>query len=323
MNGLRFNRGNLLKVAAIFFPMVASVAFTAAKTQMGQGFPTPQAAVSAQTQAVNSHNVSMLHQIFGPGIEDLKNPDRVQATNEIEGFAADLNTTNALVRRADNSFELDVGADAWPFPVPIVKKEGQWFFDTEAGEQELLNRRIGRNELDVLKGLRGYVDAQREYASKDRMGDEVLQYAQRIASTPGKKDGLYWPAATNEPASPFGPLVAEAHVEGYGTNHDAGPHPFHGYLFRILTAQGNAAPDGKIDYMSEGVLAGGFALVAYPEHWDQSGIMTFIVNQEGKVYQQNLGKSTSRIAGAMKEYNPDNQWTLVPDEGVVSAISEK
>jgi|SRR5579862_936849 len=316
MNGLRFNRGNLLKVAAIFFPMVASVAFTAAKTQMGQGFPTPQAAVSALTQAVNSHNVSMLHQIFGPGIEDLKNPDRVQATNEIEGFAADLNTTNALVRRADNSFELDVGADAWPFPVPIVKKEGQWFFDTEAGEQELLNRRIGRNELDVLKGLRGYVDAQREYASKDRMGDEVLQYAQRIASTPGKKDGLYWPADDSGEESPLGPLIADARAEGYkveSKGQSTTRAPFHGYYFKILTRQGSAAPGGKYNYVINGRMIAGFAMIAWPAEYGNSGVMTFIVNQQGRVYQRDLGPKTGQLAPAVTEYNPGPGWEVSPD----------
>ncbi len=316
MNGLRFNRGNFLKVAAIFFPMVASVAFTAAKTQMGQGFPTPQAAVSALTQAVNSHNVSMLHQIFGPGIEDLKNPDRVQATNEIEGFAADLNATNALVHRADNSFELDVGADAWPFPVPIVQKEGQWFFDTEAGEQELLNRRIGRNELDVLKGLRGYVDAQREYASKDRMGDEVLQYAQRIASTPGKKDGLYWPADDSGEESPLGPLIADARAEGYkveSKGQSTTRAPFHGYYFKILTRQGSAAPGGKYNYVINGRMIAGFAMIAWPAEYGNSGVMTFIVNQQGRVYQRDLGSKTGQLAPAVTEYNPGPGWEVSPD----------
>jgi hypothetical protein len=150
-----------------------------------------------------------------------------------------------------------------------------------------------------------------------------VKYAQKFKSTPGKKDGLYWPSVGNEPASPFGPLVAEAHVEGYVKHKGTGPHPFHGYYFRILTRQGQAAAGGKMNYLSHGDLTGGFALVAYPEHWDQSGIMTFVVNQDGKVYQQNLGEKTSRMAGAMKEYNPDSEWTLVPDEGVLSAVSEK
>jgi hypothetical protein len=148
-------------------------------------------------------------------------------------------------------------------------------------------------------------------------------YAQKFKSSPGKKDGLYWPQSENESASPFGHLVAVAHAEGYGNNKSSGPHAFHGYYFRILTAQGEAAPGGKMSYLSEGVLAGGFALVAYPEVWDQSGIMTFIVNQDGKVYQRNLGEDTGRIAAALKEYNPDGDWSLVSDAGVVAAVTEK
>ena len=151
----------------------------------------------------------------------------------------------------------------------------------------------------------------------------VAKYAQKFKSAAGKKDGLYWPAAENEPASPFGPLVAEAHVEGFGQKMGTGVKPFHGYYFRILTCQGKDAPGGEMDYMSDGNLTRGFALVAYPQHWDRSGIMTFIVNQDGKVYQRNLGEKTSRIARAMKEYNPDSEWTLVQDEGVSGAASEK
>ncbi|MGO8677985.1 MAG: DUF2950 family protein [Limisphaerales bacterium] len=208
-------------------------------------------------------------------------------------------------------------------PIPLVKADGHWQFDTAAGKEEIINRHIGKDELHAIGVCRAYVAAQRQYASAKPDASGRTKYAQTFKSTPGKKDGLYWPPAENEPASPFGPLVAEAHAEGYGKHQGAGPHPFHGYYFRILTRQGKAAPGGKLDYMSQGNLTGGFALVAYPEHWDQSGIMTFIVNQEGKVYQRNLGEKTSRVAGAMKEYNPDGRWTLVQDEGVPGAVSEK
>jgi hypothetical protein len=150
-----------------------------------------------------------------------------------------------------------------------------------------------------------------------------MTYARKFKSSAGKKDGLYWATADNEPASPFGPLVAEAHAEGYGGNRGAGPHPFHGYYFRILTRQGKDAPGGEMSYMSHRKLCGGFALVAYPEQWDKSGIMTFIVNQDGKIYQRNLGEDTARIARATREYNPDADWTLTRDEGVTSAVSEK
>jgi len=204
-----------------------------------------------------------------------------------------------------------------------VKADGQWYFDTAAGKEEIINRHIGKDELCAIGVCRTYVTAQRQYANLNPATGGVVSYAQKFKSTAGKKDGLYWPVVEGEAASPFGPLVADAHAEGYVTHKSAGPHPFHGYYFKILTRQGEAAPGGKMNYLSDGNLTGGFALVAYPEHWDQSGIMTFIVNQDGKVYQRNLAEKTSRIAAAIKEYNPDSNWTLESDEGVLSAASEK
>jgi hypothetical protein len=206
-------------------------------------------------------------------------------------------------------------------PIPLVKADGQWHFDTAAGKEEVINRHIGKDEIHAISVCRAFVTAQQQYASMDAVSG--TNYARKFKSTPGKKDGLYWAASENEPASPFGPLVAEAQTEGY-VNHDgAGPHPFHGYYFKILTRQGNAAPGGKMNYLSQGNLTRGFALVAYPEHWDQSGIMTFIVNQDGKIYQRNFGEKTGRKAAALNEFNPDSEWTLVQDEGVVGVASEK
>jgi hypothetical protein len=197
-----------------------------------------------------------------------------------------------------------------------VKINGQWFFDTEAGVNELLNRRIGRNELDVLDTMRAFVDAQREFASKDRNGSGVLQYARRLASTPGKKDGLYWPADTDGEESPMGPFVADAQEEGYKVQVDGQSTtrvPFHGYYFKILTAQGSHAPGGKYNYIINGNMIGGFALVAWPADYGSSGIMTFIVNQQGRVYQKDLGPQTSQIAAAMTEYDPGPGWSLSHD----------
>ncbi len=207
-------------------------------------------------------------------------------------------------------------------PIPLVKTDGQWRFDTAAGKEEIINRHIGKDELHAIGVCRAYVTAQRQYASLNPQTGGEAKYALKFKSAPGKKDGLYWASAENEPASPFGPLVAEAHAEGYASHKGSGPHPFHGYYFRILTRQGKDAPGGKMNYVSGGHLTGGFALVAYPEHWDQSGIMTFIVNQDGKIYQRNIGEKTSRIAGAMKEYNPDSEWTPVQEEGA-SAVSSR
>jgi hypothetical protein len=225
--------------------------------------------------------------------------------------------SDACVPEAETNGQitLDIGTNAWPFPIPLVQKDGHWVFDTDAGREEIINRHIGIDELNAIGVCRAYVTAQQQYFSKPRDGTSTPKYALKLKSTPGKEDGLYW-AATNEP-SPFTALVAEAHEEGYW-HHLFGrhPQPFHGYLFRIMTCQGPAAPGGPANYIVKGSLTGGFALVAYPVIWGKSGVMTFIVNQDGKVYQRDFGTSTSRIASKMSEYNPDNQWILVTDKGV-------
>jgi hypothetical protein len=303
--------------AGIFLAMLLNLSsvVTAANTvQMGKAFATPEDAVLALTAVVNSQDVDELRALFGPAYEDLQNPDHVQATNELAAFAAALNVTNRVVYESATHYELDVGADGFPFPIPIVKStEGYWFFDTEAGKEEILNRRIGRNELDVLQAMRAYVDAQREYASKDRTGDGVLEYAQRIASSPGKKDGLYWSPDIDGDLSPLGPLVADAQTEGYDVQargQQVTRAPFHGYYFKILTRQGSNDPGGRYDYIINGHMIGGFAMVAWPAEYGNSGIMTFIVNQRGKVYQRDLGPNTSTAAAAMSEYDPGRGWSL-------------
>jgi hypothetical protein len=209
-----------------------------------------------------------------------------------------------------------VGPDYWPLPVPIVKKDGQWFFDTEAGKEELLNRRIGRNELSTLGAVRACVEAQRDYASRDRDSDAALEYAQKFMSSSGKKDGLYWSRDIDDEMSPLGPVIAEAQSEGYfgkSAASDAGPQPFHGYLFKILTQQGRHAPGGKYDYIINRNMIGGFALVALPAEYGYSGVMTFIVNQQGRVYQKDLGPRTARIAQRMRAYDPDGSWQISRD----------
>jgi hypothetical protein len=212
---------------------------------------------------------------------------------------------------------LELGYDLWPFPIPIVKKDGGWFFDTSVGKDELLNRRIGKNELATLPVMRAYVDAQREYASADRDDSEVLKYAQRLVSSPGKHDGLYWPPESDEDESPLGPLVAFAQVEGYSPEmreeDEVERGPYHGYYFKILTRQGKHAPGGKYNYVINGNMIGGFALVAWPAAYGDSGIMTFIVNQRGRVYQKDLGPRTSKIARKRSEYDPDPSWKVSPD----------
>jgi hypothetical protein len=286
-------------------------------------FASPDEAVKALRAATEAKDKAALREIFGPEFDGLVTGDQVQDANNAQSFATAMAQECKLVDEGEDRITIEVGTNNWPMPIPLVKADGHWQFDTAAGKEEIINRHIGKDELHAIGVCRAYVAAQRQYASAKPDASGGTKYAQTFKSTPGKKDGLYWPPTENEPASPFGPLVAEAHAEGYGKHQGAGLHPFHGYYFRILTRQGKAAPGGTLDYMRQGNLTGGFALVAYPEHWDQSGIMTFIVNQDGKVYQRNLGEKTSRVAGAMKEYNPDSRWTLVQDEGVPGAVSEK
>jgi hypothetical protein len=283
-------------------------------------FATPEDAVKALKLAVESPDPAAMHGLFGPEIRELMTGDKVQDANDRKRFAAALERGCQLAKEGEDKFILEVGPNGWPMPVPLVRANGVWFFDTPAGKEEIINRHIGKDELNAIGVCRDYVIAQEQYVLD---AGEGIRYAQKFRSSPGKKDGLYWPVAKEEPPSPFGALVAEAHAEGYGGRPQGKPHPFHGYFFRILTRQGKDAPGGEMDYMSDGDLMGGFALVAYPERWDQSGIMTFIVNQEGKVYQCNLGPKTFQIAGEMKEYNPGSGWTLVQDIGVANAASEK
>jgi hypothetical protein len=286
-------------------------------------FASPDEAIKALQTATQSKDKAAMREIFGPEFVELLTGDEVQDANNAQKFATVMAQGCKPVQEGNDKITLEIGTNEWPMPIPLVKAGGQWHFDTAAGKDEIINQHIGKDELHAIGVCQSYVAAQRQYASANPNAGGGPNYAQKFKSTPGKKDGLYWPAAANEPPSPFGPLVAEAHAEGYVSHKGAGPHPFHGYYFRILTRQGKAAPGGKLNYMNHGNLTGGFALVAYPELWDHSGIMTFIVNQDGKIYQRNLGPKTSRIAAAMKEYNPDTEWTLVQDQGVSTAVSEK
>jgi DUF2950 family protein len=294
------------------------------KTAVTQrSFASPEEAIKALQAATAAKDKAALDEIFGPQIHELLTGDEVQDANNAQRFAAAMALSCKPVNEGEDRITLEIGTNDWPMPIPLVKTDGQWHFDTAAGKEEIINRHIGKDELHAIGVCQAYVSAQQQYAKLNTDADGKPKYALKFKSTPGKKDGLYWAAVEGEPASPFGPLVAEAHAEGYVGNTSKGPHPFHGYYFRILTCQGKAAPGGRMNYVDHGKLTKGFALVAYPEHWDQSGIMTFIVNQDGKVYQRNLGEKTSRLVAAIKEYNPDNEWTPVTDEGVVSAVSEK
>jgi hypothetical protein len=275
-------------------------------------FDSPEEAVKALADATKAGDRAAVDAIFGPDVKDLMSGDGKQDAIEFAAFAKSIGRYSNLTRRADDRFVLSIGAQNWPMPIPLVRKDGKWLFDTAAGKDEIINRRVGEDELTAIGVCRAYVQAQREFAAEDRDGSGVLKYAQRIKSSSGMKDGLYWPASANEEESPLGPLVAEAHAEGYGgKTADGQPQPFHGYRFRILTAQGPAAPGGAYSYVINGNMIAGYALVAYPAHWSESGVMTFIVNQWGKVYERNLGENSAGDAIAMTEFNPDADWSAV------------
>ena len=295
-----------LALLALTLPVLAAAADE-------QTFAAPQEAVNALVAAATNHDTNALHLIFGPAGHDLISPDVVQATEEFKMFVQHLTEKVQLINHSDSNVTLEIGAEGWPFPIPLVKQDGQWFFDTAAGKAEILARRVGRNEMGAINVCNAYVGAQHEYAGQDRLGDGVLAYAQFLRSTPGTHDGLFWP--TNQPGeelSPLGPLVAQARVEGYHRTAkmlNDEQAPYHGYYFKILTRQGKHAPGGKYNYIINGRMIAGFALVAWPAEWGNTGVMTFIVNQQGKVYQKNLGPRTAKIAKAITAYDPDDTWT--------------
>ncbi len=282
-------------------------------------FDSPAAAIKALGVATESGDLTALRDIFGREIFEMMTGDGVQDANNAKRFATAMAQSCTLVPEGADKITLEVGTNQWPMPIPLVRTDGQWHFDTAAGKEEVINRHIGKDELNTIGVCRAFVVAQHQFAGMNPEG----AFAEKFKSSAGKKDGLYWPAADNETASPFGPLVSRAYAQGYAWHKDAAPQPFHGYYFRILTRQGTAAPGGKMNYVKHGRMTGGFALVAYPQTWDKSGIMTFLVGPDGKVYQQNLGETTSQTAGTMKEYNPDNAWVLVQDDGVRDAALEK
>ena len=273
-------------------------------------FPSPEEAVKSLMDAVKSNDTKELRAIFGPaGREIISSGDQVADKARRERFVKSYEETSKLEKESDNKVTLVVGKSEWPFPVPIVKKDEVWVFDTMAGKEELLDRRIGRNELNTIQTCLAYVDAQREYAMESWNSDDA--YAQKFMNTPGKKDGLYWKTKEGEEPSPLGDLFAKAVKAGYTPGKGAGPQPYWGYYYKILKAQGNNAPGGAYDYVIKGKMIGGFALVAYPAEYGASGIMTFIVNHDGVVYQKDLGKETGKIAGALTKYDPDETWKNV------------
>jgi hypothetical protein len=298
-------------IAALSLSLVLAVSGALAAPVVGQSqFKTVFAAVEALSTAARSQDEAALLTLFGAGAEDLLHTgDPVQDRQTLDRFSERMDQKIALVRQSDDVIVLELGRDDWPFAIPLQHGEGGWYFDTAAGRDEMFNRRIGENELHTLGVVRAYVDAQYEYAQQDPDADGKADFAERLLSSPGKKDGLYWPVASGEAASPMGPLVAAAAAEGY----QQGGGSYHGYVYRILTAQGAAAPGGKRSYVQDGAMSGGFALVAHPAKYGVSGIMTFLVNQQGIVFQKDLGEDTEKLAAGIDAYDPGAGWMPTGD----------
>ncbi len=281
-------------------------------------YKAPDDAVKALVEALSANDDKKLLAIFGPdGKPIISSGDEAADIAGRERFLQAYQEKNQIVKVDGKKMVLEIGNDAWPFSIPIVKgTRGDWHFDTRQGKDELLNRRIGRNELNTIQVCLAYVDAQREYASKDRNGDGVLEYAQKFVSEPGKEDGLYWETKEGEEQSPLGPLIGKAKKEGYKKKSGNEPTPYYGYFYKILKAQGRSAPRGAYDYVINGRMVGGFAMVAYPAGYGSSGIKTFIVSHDGVAYEKDLGKDTASIAHRMVSFNPDNSWRKVESKYV-------
>jgi len=279
-----------------------------------KSFETPQQAADSLIQAAGNYDVSALVAIFGPeGKDFVSSADPVQDKNLVTKFAAKAREKHFVTidPKTKARAVLMIGNDDWPFPVPIVKKQGKWHFDSNQGRQEILLRRIGANELDAIQICRGFVEAQKEYASEIHDNSGVNQYAQKIISTPGKQDGLYWQNADGTSGGPIGEAVARAIQEGYVPGKTSG---YHGYYFKVLKGQGPAARLGQLDYVINGAMIGGFALVAFPADYRVTGVKTFMVSYDGVVYEKDLGPDTLNLAKNIERYNPDKTWHRTNDQ---------
>ena len=289
---------------------LSALAAVAAPPQQQRVFVSAEQAVEALIAAHRDDQLGELSRILGPGgYKLIHSGDPVADRNHRARFIAAYDSAHRIEYSGEARATLVVGAEEWPLPIPLIRTGSGWHFDTPAAKQEILNRRIGRNELSVIEVCRAYVAAQREYATLAAAATGRPEYAQRFASRTGSHDGLYWPTTAGEPASPLGPLLALARAGGYDTDSVAGmPQPYHGYIYAILTRQGAHAPGGARDFIVDGHMTGGFALVAYPAVYGNSGIMTFIVSQDGIVFERNLGPDTKGRAQRIAEFDPDTGW---------------
>ena len=280
-----------------------------------QSFATPDDAATALVTALEADDIDALHKLLGPGVEGLlSSGDAVADRNARESFLKKFRLQHRFVAGGPDDLALQVGDDDWPLPIPLVRHDNRWRFDGAAGAQELVLRRIGRNELHTIDVMRGFVAAQEEYAASGHDGAAPGIYAQRLRSEPGKHDGLYWEVGANEEPSPAGPMLAAAVAEGYGGDADA-RKPYHGYVFRMLFAQGPSANGGARSYVAEGKLTGGFALIATPATYGVSGVMTFMVDQDGVVWQRDLGDDTEKASTSIDAFDPGAEWTPIAPEG--------
>jgi hypothetical protein len=280
-----------------------------AGTTVQTSFSTPEAGVAALVEAVKADDTKRMRSILGPGSSKLiSSGDKVTDARNRERFVEAYTAANKIVFESDARAVLMIGTDEWPLPIPLVKSGNQWHFDAVQGKKEILARRIGANELAAIQVCLAIVDAEHEYATLLKTEDDMPQYAARFVSTPGIRDGLYWETQGDEPSSPIGPLLAVAANEGYSKSESMVLAPYHGYHYKILTRQGEAALGGAYDYIVNGKMIGGFAVLAYPARYDASGIMSFMVSHDGAVYQKNLGRKTTETAAKIDSFNPDASW---------------
>lgn len=285
----------------------------AAQQQSQQSYASPEEAAAALAAATRSHDQAALRAIFGPSSERLlSSGDRYADEESLRRFAAAYDEKHTLVPSGTERVELDVGNNDWPLPIPIVRANGQWHFDTQAGAEEIINRRIGRNELSAIHLVLAYTDAQKDYFARMQQQTGTGFYAERLISTAGHQDGLYWPVTTGSSDSPFGPVVTQAEEEGYaGAFTGTKPIPYQGYYFRVLKAQGTDAPGGAKSYVKAGRMSEGFALIAWPATHGSSGIMTFQVGPDGVVFQKDMGSATTRLAQSITKFDPDLTWARI------------
>ena len=299
---------SLAKLAALIGAVLAFALASVANAQ--QSFKTTEEAANALVSAARAGDLKGLLTVLGrDGTDIVSSGDAVADASARNRVVEAYDAKHQVVMEGTDKAVLVIGREDWPFPIPLVRKDDSWQFDAAAGREEILYRRIGRNELDAIETCLAYVDAQQDYAGQGVAGNGV--YAQRIVSRPGKKDGLYWPAQSGADESPLGELAASAAAEGYRAGQQRAP--YHGYYYKVLTRQGPDASGGAMDYVVRGNMIGGFALVAYPAEYRNSGVMTFLVNHQGNVYEKDLGPNTARIAAGMTAFNPDKTWRRVTD----------